>query len=74
MPPPAGHGPAKVRLRFGVEMKKTSVGTARRRFDETNRHAAEIILADPDRYGGSESLAVQWARLVLVRAKPEAEG
>ena len=34
-------------------------------FSEQNLRAATIILADADRYGGSEALPVLWARQVL---------
>lgn len=33
-------------------------------YEEQNRKAAAVILEDLDRYGGEESLAVRWARLV----------
>jgi hypothetical protein len=36
-----------------------------------NAAAAEIILADRERHGGEESLAVRWARLFLKNAEGE---
>jgi hypothetical protein len=38
------------------------------RFDQANREAAHVILADVARYGGPESLMVRWARAVIDRA------
>jgi hypothetical protein len=32
-------------------------------YEASNRTAAEAILADIERHGGPESLAVQWAKL-----------
>jgi hypothetical protein len=43
-------------------MKKSASG-----YGQQNRRAAEIIMKDPERYGGPESLMVQWALLVLSR-------
>ncbi len=36
-----------------------------------NAGAAAIILADPERHGGEESLAVRWARLWVKRASDD---
>jgi hypothetical protein len=36
-------------------------------YEEGNREMAERILSDPERHGGSESLAVRWARAVIER-------
>jgi hypothetical protein len=42
-------------------------------YEEQNREAAAVILADPERHGGAESLMVRWARLVVEQARePEA--
>lgn len=35
------------------------------RYAAANRECAQIILAEPERYGGPESLMVQWARMIL---------
>lgn len=35
------------------------------RYAAENRTCAKLILLDPERYGGPESLMVQWAHLVL---------
>jgi hypothetical protein len=37
----------------------------RDRFAQSNRHAAHLILSDPRRYGGEESLMVRWAHMVI---------
>ena len=39
-----------------------------------NLQAAGIILSDAERYGGSESGLVRWARLVTERAQPTITG
>jgi len=39
----------------------------RRSFDEGNDIAAAVILADTDRFGGEDSVMVQWARLYIAR-------
>lgn len=39
----------------------------RARFDAENLRAAEIILSEPHRHA---AVMVEWARLVLVRVKP----
>jgi hypothetical protein len=36
-----------------------------------NREAASIVLADPAKFGGEESLLVQWATAVLAKTKPD---
>ena len=36
-------------------------------YDAANRQAAKIILSDPAKHGGPDSLAVQWATLYLQR-------
>lgn len=40
-------------------------------FEAANREAAAIILADPGRYGGTESGLCAWARLVTRRGEAE---
>jgi hypothetical protein len=42
-----------------------SVTNKRAGYDHQNRDSARVILADVERYGGEESLAVQWARVVV---------
>ncbi len=37
--------------------------------ENTNQQAARIILADPHKHGGPDSLAVRWARAVLERSE-----
>lgn len=37
-------------------------------YEAQNREAAEIILADPAKYGGPEAAVAQWARRALARA------
>lgn len=44
-------------------MAKT-IHSARNEFDERNREAAELILAQPEKYSG---LPLAWARMVLAR-------
>jgi hypothetical protein len=39
--------------------------SSRQSYVEQNAIAAQIILTDPDGYGGEEALAVRWARLAL---------
>ena len=39
-----------------------------------NDQAANLILENVQRYGGPDSLMVQWARLVVARAVPKIEG
>lgn len=39
--------------------------------DRDNRQLARIVLEDPDKHGGEESITVRWARLVLGRRAPE---
>jgi hypothetical protein len=34
-------------------------------YDRQNRDAARVILADVELYGGEESLAVRWAKVVV---------
>jgi len=43
-------------------------------YDQQNRIAAEIILADPQRYGGAEAFPCVWATLVLARLGTDAQG
>ena len=47
--------------------------TMRRRseYDPANREAAAIILAAPERYGGPDSLVVQWARAITHHQAPK---
>ena len=51
---------------FRKEMKKLQRADE---YTRKNLECAEIILADAQRYGGEESLMVQWARLVLEKQK-----
>jgi hypothetical protein len=39
-----------------------------------NSEAAGIILASQAKYGGPESLMVQWAKAVIERAQPTIQG
>lgn len=39
-------------------------------FAQTNRTAANIILENPLRYGGGDSLMVRWARMVIYGYQP----
>jgi hypothetical protein len=39
--------------------------TRRAQHEAGNRRAAELILREPEKYGGEESLPVTWARKVL---------
>ncbi|HWQ52097.1 MAG TPA: hypothetical protein VN442_00330 [Bryobacteraceae bacterium] len=45
-------------------MKAEDIRRKRRRFEADNRAASEIILCDPERHGGPDSLMVRWARAV----------
>jgi hypothetical protein len=45
-------------------MASTSSAKKRAADDWQNRESADIILADPEKYGGPESLPVQWAGAV----------
>lgn len=49
--------------RFG-ETKQTG---RLERYDVGNRRAAEIITAEPGKYGGEQSAIVRWARAVIQR-------
>jgi hypothetical protein len=40
-------------------------------YEQQNRVAAAIILADVERYGGKRSCAVTWARAFLARVERE---
>lgn len=40
------------------------------RYDRDNLEQARAILTNPERHGGNESCAVQWARLVIARLGP----
>jgi len=42
-------------------------GKDRDGYDRANLEAASAILADPERYGGEESLLARWGRLVMER-------
>ena len=44
------------------------------RFHSANNAAVDAILANPERYGGEESLMVRWARLWLANRQPEMRG
>jgi hypothetical protein len=56
-------------------MKRSpSVRSAREGFDRGNRLAARAILSDMAKYGGPESLMVQWAKAVIESAQPTIKG
>jgi hypothetical protein len=53
------------------------MSTAKRtaaRYSADNETAARLILADAAKYGGPDSLMVQWARMIIERAQPSIEG
>lgn len=41
-------------------------------YNDPNLHAARLILADPQRYGGEDAGLVRWARMTLERLKGKA--
>jgi hypothetical protein len=45
-------------------IRKTKL-TLAARYAAGNREAAEIVLSDPEKYGGPESCLVRWAHMVL---------
>lgn len=55
---------------LGMTTKQT-VSRARAGYQKANEEAARIILASEARYGGPDSLMVQWARVVIEKAAPK---
>ena len=53
---------ATPRRPFANRYRPEPVKTVRKKLADGNTRSAEIILADPTRYGGEGSLAVMWAR------------
>jgi hypothetical protein len=52
-------------------MPDRTILTKRRAHDAANEQAAQIILANVEKYGGAGSAQVQWARLVVERLEKE---
>lgn len=55
-------------------ISRRTAGDRAREWDSQNRSCAEIILADAQRHGGAESLAVRWAHAVLRRLDAAQKG
>lgn len=60
----------KVAVKRAVARKDNSVGEQRRKAAEPNLECARLILSDVEANGGSESLAVRWAHLVIDKSLP----
>jgi hypothetical protein len=52
---------------------KTPAGASWARYDESNRAAAEIILADIGKHGGGDALAVEWAKRFMKRSADQGQ-
>ena len=48
--------------------QKKNIASQIDRYAANNLNCARMILADQGRYGGDQSLMVQWAKLVMSRA------
>jgi len=61
---------ATPRRPFANRYRPEPVKTVRKKLADGNTRSAEIILADPTRYGGEGSLAVMWARAWAAKQGP----
>src|ERR1035437_10355634 len=59
---------------YTARRRPPSVRSVREGHQAANSKAANVILSDVAKYGGPESLAVRWARLVIERAQPTIKG
>ena len=66
-------GSKQLRLGFGSGTKtgkrsrRSSLSEIAGQYEEQNREAAEIILADVEKYGGSKGSMAHWARVLIAR-------
>jgi hypothetical protein len=54
-------------------MRRDNMPKNLKAIERSNLECALIIVADADRYGGEDALAVKWARTVLSRQPAEQE-